>query len=94
MQCQTCGAVVALLIFADEATDPSGLEDYARLMYAKVVELQVPTWVIGPPLSQAQPPLDQPALTLKIWPVREPVCSVSPNEFNPLLVTLMTTHCR
>jgi hypothetical protein len=31
MQCETCGANVALLIFADDATDRGGLEDYARL---------------------------------------------------------------
>jgi hypothetical protein len=94
MQCETCGANVALLIFADEATDAGGLEDYARLMYAQVVELDVPAWVIGPPLDTEQPPLDQPALTLQIWPERQPVRAMSPNEFNPLLERLMTTHCR
>ena len=94
MQCETCGAGVALLVFADYATDPGGLEDYARLMYPKVVDLNVPTWVIGPPLDTDSPPLEQPALTLKIWPEREPICSLSPNEFNPILDRLMTTHCR
>ena len=94
MQCETCGAGVALLVFADDATDPGGLEDDARLMYPKVVDLNVPTWVIGPPLDAVLPPLEQPALTLKIWPEREPICSLSPNEFNPILDRLMTTHCR
>ena len=49
MQCERCGAPVALLIFADDATDRGGLEDYARLMYPKVVELNLPTWVISIP---------------------------------------------
>ena len=30
MQCETCEAGVALLIFAGQATDPGGLKDYAR----------------------------------------------------------------
>jgi hypothetical protein len=33
---------VALLVFAEDATDPGGLEDYARLMHPKIVELNVP----------------------------------------------------
>ncbi len=93
MQCERCGAGVALLIFADHATDHSGLEDYARLMYAKVAELNVPTWVIGPPRGSAPPP-EQPADILKIWPERAPVCQLSPDEFNPVLDELVTTHCR
>src|SRR2546427_10545120 len=36
MQCERCDAGVALLIFADEATDHGGLEDYTRLMYAQM----------------------------------------------------------
>lgn len=94
MQCETCRANVALLIFADDATDRGGLEDYARLMHQKVVELDVPTWVIGPPLDSNKPRLEQSALTRQIWPERTPVSPLSPNEFNPLLDDLMSTHCR
>lgn len=28
--CEKCGAIVALLIFANDATDPGHFEDYAR----------------------------------------------------------------
>lgn len=94
MQCESCGANVALLIFADHAADRGGLEDYVRLMYPKIVELDVPTWVIGPPLDNTKPPLEQPALTLQVWPERKPVRPISPNELNPILDELITTHCR
>ena len=41
--CLKCGRPAALLIFADYAQDIGGLEDYARLMYSKIIELDVPT---------------------------------------------------
>jgi len=93
VQCERCGAGVALLIYADDATDRGGLEDYARLMYPKVVELNVPTWVIGPPIEN-EPSPESPADILKIWPKREAVCQLRPDEFNPIIEALATTHCR
>jgi hypothetical protein len=117
MQCETCGASVALLIFADDAIDRGGLEDYARLMYPKIVELNVPTWVIGPTIGSDPPPERPVALDadligadiLKIWPERESICRLRPDEFrrieplisiklnpaeiNPIIEELATTHC-
>lgn len=92
MQCERCDAGVALLIFAEQATDSSGLEDYARLMYPKVKEFNVPTWVIGPSLGQG-PPEQRPADILKIWPQREPLCRLRPDEFNAMIDALAATHC-
>jgi len=93
IQCEKCGTNVALLIFADDAIDLGGLEDYARLMYLKVVELNVPTWVIGPPID-GEPSPDSPADILKIWPEREALCQLRPDDFNPIIEALATTHCR
>jgi hypothetical protein len=93
IQCEKCGTNVALLIFADDATDLGGLEDYARLMYQKVVELNVPTWVIGPPID-SEPSPESPADILKICPGREALCQLRPDEFNPIIEALATTHCR
>ena len=93
MQCETCGANVALLIFADDEADRGGLEDCARLMYPKVVELNVPTWVIGPPIG-SEPSPESPADILKIWPERQSIRQLRPLEFNPLIDSLVTTHCR
>ncbi|MCB0094246.1 MAG: hypothetical protein KDE46_00945 [Caldilineaceae bacterium] len=92
MQCETCGANVALLIFADNAQDVSGLEDYARLMYPQVAKLNIPTWVIGPPSGKGLPH-KQPSDMLKIWPEREPVFQSCPDDFNPIIEKLMATHC-
>ncbi len=93
MQCERCDAGVALLIFADEATDHGGLEDYARLMYGQIQATNLPTWIIGPPQGDALLP-ERPADILKVWPVREPVRRLRPDEFNPLLAALARAHCR
>ena len=93
IQCKRCGAGVALLIFADDAIDRGGLEDYARLMYPKVVELNVPIWVIGPPIN-GKPSSDSLADVLKIWPEREAIRQIRPDEFDPIIEALATTHCR
>ena len=93
MQCEKCGASVALLIFADDDADCGGLEDCARLMYPKVVELNVPTWVIGPPI-ESEPSPESPADILKIWPEREAIRQLRPDEFNSIIEVLATTHCR
>ena len=93
MQCERCDAGVALLIFADQATDHGGLEDYARKMYPQVQQVNLPTWVIGPPTGNDPPP-EQAADILKIWPEREPVQRLRPDEFNPIVDQLARTHCR
>lgn len=93
MQCERCDAGVALLIFADQATDHGGLEDYARKMYPQVTELNLPTYVIGPPVGN-EPLPERPADILKIWPDREPVRRLRPDEFNPIIEQLARTHCR
>jgi hypothetical protein len=93
MQCERCDAGVALLIFADEATDHGGLEDYARLMYLQMQATNLPTWVIGPP--QGEEPLpERPADIVKVWPTREPVHRMWPDEFNPIIAALARAHCR
>ncbi|MEE9147070.1 MAG: hypothetical protein V3U27_06715, partial [Candidatus Tectomicrobia bacterium] len=92
MQCEHCDAGVALLIFADQATDHGGLEDYARKMYPQVQQANLPTWVIGPP-SGEEPLPERPADILKIWPEHEPVQRLRPAEFNPVVDQLARTHC-
>ncbi len=92
MQCERCDAGVALLIFADEATDHGGLEEYAWLMYGQIQATNLPTWIIGPPQGDALLP-ERPADILKVWPVREPVRRLRPDAFNPLLAALARAHC-
>lgn len=91
--CDRCGEVVAMLIFAPEATDAGRFEDYARKMFPEYRRLDVPTWVIGPALGSG-PLMDRPADILKVWPTREPVKRLRPDEFNPAIELLATEHCR
>jgi len=93
MQCERCDEGVALLIFADEAMDHGGLEDYARLMYGQIQTTNLPTWVIGSPRGE-EPLPKRPADILKVWPHREPVRRMRPDEFNPMIEALARAHCR
>ncbi|MBC8462077.1 MAG: hypothetical protein H8D67_29265 [Deltaproteobacteria bacterium] len=81
-----------MLIFADDEADRGGLEDCARLMYPKVVELNVPAWVIGPPVD-SEPSPESPAEILQIWPERKDMGQLRPDEFNPIIDALASAHC-
>jgi len=91
--CDRCGAVVAMLIYAPEATNAGHFEDYARKMYPEYTRLDVPTWIIGPALGGG-PLMDRPAEILKVWPTRASVERLRPAEFNPIIERLATEHCR
>jgi hypothetical protein len=91
--CDQCRTVVAMLVFAPEATDPGQFEDYARKMFPEYSRLDVPTWIIGPALGTG-PPADRPADILKVWPTRAPIERLRPVEFNPVIERLATGHCR
>ena len=63
---------------------PIVIEDYARLMFPQVREMDIPTWVIGEPVGD-DPLSERPADILKIWPERELVQRLRPDEFNPVI---------
>jgi hypothetical protein len=90
--CERCGAPVALLIFAPEATGPGHFEDYSRKMFPEYTRLNLPTWIVGPALGDG-PVMDRPADILKVWPERAPIRRLRPAEFNPLLDRLTAGHC-
>ena len=50
MPCDQRGETAAMLIFAYDATTTGDFEDYARKMYPKYSDLNVPIWIIGEPL--------------------------------------------
>lgn len=91
--CETCGALVALLVLSDADT-AAGLEDYARMMYAIIKEKNVPTWVIG---LEKEVKINGEyaglALSMKLWPERGNVQELVSTEFNPLLDELIDNHC-
>ena len=91
-RCETCGKMVAFLIFADGATDDGLFEDFARLMYPHYARHNVPTYIIGPELGDG-PMEHRPANILQVWPKRAPMECLRPNEFNPLIEKFVTQHC-
>lgn len=90
--CEQCRSMAAMLIFAPDATDPGRFEDYARKIYPHYVRLNLPTWIIGPPIGN-KPPMDCPSDILKIWPAREPIRRLTPAEFNLMLDRVTDGHC-
>ena len=92
MQCETCDAFVALLIFAPEATEPAHFEDYARLMYPEYTRHNLPTWIIGPSLGSGPMEL-RPADILPVWPKCSPIERLRPDEFTLRTEALAKKHC-
>ncbi len=92
--CNKCGRPTGMMIIAPQAKTAGELEDYARIMYPKVKEMNVPTWVIGYKNEiENSGELLGSSLTLKIWPKRgEAYISLS-TEFNAIIDTLMSEHC-
>jgi len=91
-RCETCGKIVAFLIFADDATDAGRFEDCARLMYPHYVRHNVPTYIIGPELGDG-PMEHRPANILQVWPQRSAMECLRPDEFNPRIEKLASQHC-
>ena len=92
MPCDRCGDPAAMLIFAYDATSTGDFEDYARKMYPKYRDLDIPTWIIGEPLGT--PGFETPSRILKVWPHRESIQPITPNAFNRALDDLIAKHCR
>ncbi len=90
--CERCKEPVAMLIFAVGATETSDFEDYARKMYSKYSEINVPTWLIGDFIGEANN--DAPSKVLKIWPRRRPILKMTPNGFKAMIVKLAKNHCQ
>jgi len=93
MVCLTCDAPVVFLIFAHDAYAADQLEDYARMMYSKIDELKLPTWVIGAE-EELIPDKEGLALILQTWPKRKKAEKISSLLFEPMLYKLQNGHCK
>jgi len=93
--CDVCGAVTSMIIFAPDAETKGRLEDYARMMYAKVKELNVPTWIVGTETEFIVNGEDlRKSLVLKVHPDREEARIMTPDEVMDKINKLMDTHCK
>jgi hypothetical protein len=91
MPCERCGTVAAAIIFIEEP-ERHAFEDCARLMFPEYSRLAAPVWIIGPPLGDGPEP-ERPADILKVWPEREPMQRLRPDEFNPICSRFVDEHC-
>lgn len=94
MLCTTCAAPVATIFIASNAYSADYLEDCARLIFAKINQLNVPAWIIGEEQQVSiNGDLVGEALVLKIWPQRKAAKVVSSTELNEIFAKLMKNHC-
>lgn len=95
MPCEQCGEPAAIMVIAPDATTEGELEDYARLMYIKLKELNIPAWVIGREKEvQIDGVLMGNALVLKVWPEREAPREILSIDLNPQFEVLMKNNCK
>ena len=92
VRCHRCGALVALLVFAEGASDSSRFEDVARLMYPHYAATTAQTYIIGP--EQGRTPANFRAAIMKVWPQRETIETRTPEQFRGRIDQLLAGHCR
>lgn len=93
--CNICKTVTAMLVFADDADNQSCLEDYARVMYSKIKEANVPTWIVGRETANIVNGKDlRKSLVLKVHPEREEVKIMIPDDIMDIVDGLMEAHCK
>ncbi|WP_199098349.1 hypothetical protein [Dyella sp. ASV21] len=88
--CTRCGIQVALLVFAEGATDRGQFEDVARLMYPRFAATTVPTHLIGSALGPS--PETYRAAIMQVWPQRAPVETLTPAQFWRRIHALIRGH--
>lgn len=94
MQCVTCGKPAAVMVIADDANSPDQLEDYARMSFSKIKELNAPTWVVGEEKEvKGNGEYAGESLVLKCWPIKEKAKIMYSTELSPLFDELINTHC-
>jgi len=93
--CDVCKKITAMIVFAPDAETKGQLEDYARMMYAKIQEFNVPTWIVGAETENIVNGEDlRKSLVLKIHPSREEARIMTPDEVMNTVDNLMATHCK
>lgn len=94
MTCNKCDKLVAAMFVAPDAYTADRLEDYARMAFSKVKELNVPAWIVGAEKEVViNGDFAGEALVLKVWPTRETAKIVSSIEFNSISEALVESHC-
>ena len=93
IQCKTCGAPVAFLTFAADASDPARIEDYARQLYSTLAHWNVPAWIVGP-VQRSSTDESEVADVAPVWPVRGSMARMTRRAFDAMLDELENGHCQ
>ncbi len=92
--CDDCNAPVAILLYAESNTN-AAIEDVARLMFDNLDKVDVPAWIMGPEekiVKEGHEGIQ--SLSLKVWPMREEIKTVTSFEMHPIFLDLMQNHCK
>lgn len=93
--CEVCDKTVAMLVFAEDACVAGELEDYARMMHAKIKELDVPTWIVGEESENIVNGEDlRKSLVLKVHPSRQLPKIMTTDDVMDEVDQLMNNHCK
>ena len=91
MPCEACGAIAASLIFID-GTTLDDFEKCARLMYPDTPAAALRSGLSVLPWKWPEP--ERAADILKVWPTREPLQRIRPQEFNPKVIASSSSIAR
>jgi len=94
IQCETCGEPAALIVFADLAKTPDEMEDYARMMYRQIADRNLPAWILGCALTDPDEDPDAPSYAMKVWPEKERIQLVTPDQILPDIDEAAENHCK
>jgi hypothetical protein len=93
MPCKQCGHPAAMMINTGAET-PGELADYARLMHKKILDLQIPTWVVGFEKEvKVKGKLTGKALVAMVWPFNKKAEMCFADDFNKEMDSYIHAHC-
>ena len=88
LPCVKCEKTVAHIIYS-RGTTSGETEDCYRMMYSKLKEVNLPTWIVG-----HENRLSGDVLVLKSWPERDKQASwVNGNNFDVMIKKIQNSHC-
>ena len=91
-QCPHCNALKYHLVFAPGAENAGDLETQVRRVHAEIVELGLPTWVVGADMDTPYPD-GFAAPVRKVWPKRGAVRRLTPDELQTVLDRVKCPRC-
>lgn len=95
MRCEKCNASVAQMIIAEDAETADRLEDYARITFPKLKELNVPAWIVGAEREvRVNGAFAGEALVMPVWPKKEKASHVLSIDLNAKFDVLVKNHCK